>query len=82
MLHNPERTCEQWSDENTRTWQPCPSCVHRLCQEAASQYQAETGSNGAMIKEQLWNGLKNMNLKGHDEWACRVGSDRGLPPRA
>ena len=48
-----------------------------ICKEAQSQYQAETGSSGEVIKDQMCTLLMNKGLKGHDEWACRLGHEKG-----
>ena len=68
LVHNPECTCEQWTDQNTRTWQPCRQCILAICREAASQVQYETGGpslEADRVRETLYQQLTCMQLKGH-----------------
>ena len=69
--------CEQWTDQNVRTWQPCPTCVNTILREAQAEYRAETGGDGTLVQESLKNLLTSRDLRGHDEWACRLGHEKG-----
>ena len=39
--------------------------------------RAEPGGDGTVVQESLKNLLTSRDLRGHDEWACRLGHEKG-----